>query len=130
MSNGDKVVMKIREAAHGVTLIELLVVIAIVAIVAAFAAPGLRSMIEKMRLEGDQSALVQALKEAKRIARAEGTTVSVVLKNSVSSNSTVTLRPDNAANKVITLASTSLFDSEQTVTFLSSGTVTPPAGAA
>lgn len=113
----------------GVTLIELIVVIITVAILAAAVTPAFSDMIQRLRLESDQSALVQALKEAKRIATSQGTTVTVTLANPVNSNSTITLSANNnVGNKVSTLSKSSTFGTPGVIVFLANGVVTLPPG--
>ncbi len=109
-------------------MIELVVVVVILAVVSAFAAPGFMNAIQKVRTESSQSDLVGMLKEAKRIARSESTTVVVTLANNNSSNSTITLSAGSGLTKNTTLYESIVFEDEATVTFNAIGTVTPPNG--
>lgn len=114
------------EAERGFTLVELLVTLAVVAIVSTYAVPGFSHLFEKMQLEGDQSDVLKALKDAKRFARSESTVVRVELKSNGSSPDTVVMRPVNGSSVTTTLSSVGKFEKEQTIIFTASGTVIPP----
>ena len=111
----------------GATFIELIVVVILIAIVAAYASPSFQAMMQKYRVESGQSDLTKVLKEAKRMARMESTTVTVTLANFVNDPSTITLTSSAGANDVTTLAEGVSFGAPVAVTFSAIGTTAPPA---
>lgn len=112
----------------GVTLIELIIVIVVITILVTAVSPSLSDMVQRFRLDRDQSRLAEVLKEAKRIAKTEITMVSVILENHQGDNSSVTLSPNNADPDVSKLSDSSIFETIETVRFSATGAVTPPDG--
>lgn len=113
---------------RGFSLIELIVVVVMLSIIASVATPSFQSMIRKVKLEGGQGDVVKMLKEAKRIARSESTTVSVTLDNQASAPSRVILASNSGVGKTEDISAGVTFESEQTVVFTAMGAVTPPPG--
>jgi len=106
----------------GLTLIELIVTVALVAIMASIAAPGFRDMVEKATLARSQDLVVQALKQAKRIARSQGTMVKVTFSNTPTN---IKLEPSNGDEVNYPISDGIEFDAEADITFSSLGTTTP-----
>lgn len=66
-------------ACRGTLLLEVMVVISIVAILVALAIPGMQTVVREHDLSSGQETLLQSLRKAKAMARAQGTPVTLTI---------------------------------------------------